>query len=161
MEKISGIIPGNSRTSKADLSRSQPVRPGAPNFGQPIGRVTLNSFSEPTALNETQQSHKNFFVDNRKMGAQEKKGAQGSPSTQVEDRVSISSDMKNLKSLKEDSDDLGNEVRTRPDIQFGVNSKKQDDNEGSQQMGQYNKKGEVEKAQIAEEVSKRFSNLEA
>ncbi|MES3036888.1 MAG: hypothetical protein V4736_03195, partial [Bdellovibrionota bacterium] len=46
MEKISGIIKANTRTSKTDVSNSQPVRPGAPAFGRPMGKVTLASTYE-------------------------------------------------------------------------------------------------------------------
>lgn len=40
MEKISGIIPSSARTRSVDVSSSQPVRPGAPTWGRPTGRVT-------------------------------------------------------------------------------------------------------------------------
>lgn len=40
MEKISGIIPASARTRSVDVSTSQPVRPGAPTYGRPVGRVT-------------------------------------------------------------------------------------------------------------------------
>lgn len=40
MEKISRIIPANARTKAVDVSNSQPVRPGAPGYGRPMGRVT-------------------------------------------------------------------------------------------------------------------------
>lgn len=40
MEKISRIIPSNARTRSVDVSNSQPVRPGAPSWGRPTGRVT-------------------------------------------------------------------------------------------------------------------------
>lgn len=40
MEKISGIIPANARTKSVDVSNSQPVRPGAPTWGRPVGRVS-------------------------------------------------------------------------------------------------------------------------
>lgn len=42
MEKISGIVPASARTKSVDVSRSQPVRPGAPRMGRPEGRVTKN-----------------------------------------------------------------------------------------------------------------------
>ena len=42
MQKISGIIPANHRTRAVDVSGSQPVRPGAPAWGRPTGRVTRN-----------------------------------------------------------------------------------------------------------------------
>ena len=40
MEKISRILPANARTQSVDVSKSQPVRPGAPSWGRPMGRVT-------------------------------------------------------------------------------------------------------------------------
>lgn len=40
MEKISRILPANARTQSVDVSKSQPVRPGAPAWGRPMGRVT-------------------------------------------------------------------------------------------------------------------------
>jgi hypothetical protein len=40
MEKISGSVPSNARTKSVDVSRSQPVRPGAPAWGRPEGKVT-------------------------------------------------------------------------------------------------------------------------
>ena len=40
MDKISGIVPPNGRTRSVDVSRSQPVRPGAPTWGRPEGKVT-------------------------------------------------------------------------------------------------------------------------
>lgn len=54
MEKISSILPTNSRIRKVDLSNSQPQRPGTPDFGQrmgrnsavPVDKVTLTSSAE-------------------------------------------------------------------------------------------------------------------
>lgn len=40
MEKISNIIKSNARTRAVDVSQSQPVRPGAPAWGRPEGKVT-------------------------------------------------------------------------------------------------------------------------
>lgn len=40
MDKISGIIPANARTKAVDVSSAQPVRPGAPTWGRPEGKVT-------------------------------------------------------------------------------------------------------------------------
>lgn len=40
MDKISGIIPSNARTRTVDTSKGQAVRPGAPSWGRPQGRVT-------------------------------------------------------------------------------------------------------------------------
>ncbi|MEK6774354.1 MAG: hypothetical protein AABY64_10460 [Bdellovibrionota bacterium] len=47
MEKISGIIPANNRTKAVDVSNSQPVRPGAPTWGRPNGKVTRNTMPDP------------------------------------------------------------------------------------------------------------------
>lgn len=47
MEKISGIIPANRRTKSIDVSNSQPVRPGAPTWGRPVGRVTQQMLPDP------------------------------------------------------------------------------------------------------------------
>ncbi|KYG66128.1 hypothetical protein AZI86_03440 [Bdellovibrio bacteriovorus] len=41
MEKISGIIPASARTQIADVSVSQPARPGAPALGRPMGKNSL------------------------------------------------------------------------------------------------------------------------
>lgn len=41
MEKISGIIPASARTKVADVSVSQPARPGAPLLGRPMGKNSL------------------------------------------------------------------------------------------------------------------------
>lgn len=40
MQKISGIVPANKRTSSAEIEDSQPVRPGVPSFGRKEGRNT-------------------------------------------------------------------------------------------------------------------------
>lgn len=51
MEKISGIVPSSPRTRKVDVSSSQPVRPGAPEFGRHVGK---NSLAENTAIDRIQ-----------------------------------------------------------------------------------------------------------
>lgn len=54
MEKISGILPANSRTKSTDTAQSQPIRPGAPSLGRPVGRVTraqMDSQSQSDAEN--------------------------------------------------------------------------------------------------------------
>lgn len=45
MEKISGILPSNSRLKSVDLKNSQPSRPGAPNFGQRMGSTSADRLS--------------------------------------------------------------------------------------------------------------------
>lgn len=41
MEKISGILPASARTRVADVAAAQPARPGAPEFGRPMGKNSL------------------------------------------------------------------------------------------------------------------------
>lgn len=43
MEKISRILPSTRRFQNVDHSNAQPVRPGAPAFGRPEGRVTRSA----------------------------------------------------------------------------------------------------------------------
>lgn len=50
MEKISRIIPSNARTKAVDVSRSQPVRPGAPAWGRPVGKVTTAAIEDKISL---------------------------------------------------------------------------------------------------------------
>ncbi len=50
MEKISGIIASNARTRSVDVSNSQPVRPGAPAFGRPEGKVTKAAIEDKISL---------------------------------------------------------------------------------------------------------------
>ncbi len=58
MEKISGIIPSNSRVKTVDMSEAHPVRPGTPAFGRPIGvshlsRNVTRSSIDTQLLNES------------------------------------------------------------------------------------------------------------
>ncbi len=50
MEKISRILAGNARTRSVDVSKSQPVRPGAPAFGRPEGKVTTAAIEDKISL---------------------------------------------------------------------------------------------------------------
>src|SRR4051794_21304586 len=50
MDKISGIIPSNARTRAIDTSNSQPVRPGAPSWGRPEGKVTKAVLEDKVTL---------------------------------------------------------------------------------------------------------------
>jgi hypothetical protein len=45
MEKISRIIPANSRTQSAEVSKSQPARPGSSELGRVAGRLTKNELN--------------------------------------------------------------------------------------------------------------------
>lgn len=41
MEKISRILPPSRRVATVDVEQSQPVRPGAPEFGRPTQRLEI------------------------------------------------------------------------------------------------------------------------
>ncbi len=41
MEKLSSILPSNPRVKSVDMTDAQPRRPGAPAFGAPVGRNTV------------------------------------------------------------------------------------------------------------------------
>lgn len=174
MEKISGIIPRNARTSSADTSKSQPVRPGAPSFGRPIGKVTPRSFSSaPEEVLPAQEENvparlaDNFFIDNKQV-RQSAVGKSDNILTQedaVEDKVTFSPNVKELKKLQDESNDFETEILTRVD-----NSQKSATQQATQQQAQqqvqqksnqYNKKGESVKTKIANDVSKNFASIEA
>ena len=40
MDKISGILPSNARLKSVDMKGAHPVRPGVPEFGQPVGSTS-------------------------------------------------------------------------------------------------------------------------
>ncbi len=50
MEKISGIIPSNSRISSVDLSKSVPTRRGHPNVGQPQVDASMHKSALPKTI---------------------------------------------------------------------------------------------------------------
>ena len=166
MEKISGIIPRNARNSSTDVSKSQPVRPGAPSFGRPIGKVTPRSFTSPAEQvmsaaedNVPARIADSFFIDNKKA---RQSGAINSSEVlkqedAVEDKITFSPNVKELKKLQEESNDFETEILTRVD-----NSQKSATQQATQQQtNQYNKKGESVKTKIANDVSKNFANIEA
>lgn len=59
MEKLSGILPSNSRVTSVDLETGPPVRPGAPSFGRKVGqntikdKVTLSNQAKEMALQDS------------------------------------------------------------------------------------------------------------
>lgn len=60
MEKISRILPPSRRVTAVEPESSQPVRPGAPDFGRPAGkrmevqdRVSLSSLARERSVNTT------------------------------------------------------------------------------------------------------------
>lgn len=58
MEKISGILPSNSRIKSVDMKGAHPQRPGTPDFGQKMGstsqdRISLSEQATEKAFQET------------------------------------------------------------------------------------------------------------
>lgn len=170
MEKISGIIPRNSRNSSADVSKSQPVRPGAPSFGRPIGKVTPRSFS--SSAEESMPSVEdnvparladNFFIDNKQVrqSVAANSGEVLKQEDVVEDKITFSPNVKELKKLQEESNDFETEILTRVDSTQKQAVQQATQQQAQQKTSQYNKKGESVKTKIANDVSKSFSSIEA
>ncbi len=61
MEKISSIIPTNHRVKSVDMEDSQPVRPGAPSFGRPVG--TTSSYREQVRNHLAEQKAAELLQD--------------------------------------------------------------------------------------------------
>ncbi len=65
MEKISRILPPSRRVVAVDVEQSQPVRPGAPNFGRPTqrldiqDRVSIGAQSNAKAEDKTPATYRN------------------------------------------------------------------------------------------------------
>ncbi|MEO0335065.1 MAG: hypothetical protein AAF202_01635 [Pseudomonadota bacterium] len=53
MEKISGIVPASSRVQGVNIKDSQPLRPGVPTFGRPVG---VSSLAEDRALTTAEKA---------------------------------------------------------------------------------------------------------
>lgn len=105
MEKISGILPSNSRLKSVDLKNSQPSRPGAPNFGQRMGttagdRLSLSEEAAGRVMQETlagynpkearhakiaEQMNRNFF--DTRVGPQLRDGETTEVRTTSVDRI--------------------------------------------------------------------------
>jgi hypothetical protein len=52
VQKISGIIPSNSRLTSVDLSKATPTRRGHPNVGQPEVELRMRGATPKTILRE-------------------------------------------------------------------------------------------------------------
>ena len=57
MEKISGIVPASRRVTSVNLKDSQTMRPGAPNFGAPVGKAAINGGNAPTTAEKAVAAH--------------------------------------------------------------------------------------------------------
>lgn len=163
MEKISGIIPRNSRNSSVDLSKSQPVRPGAPSFGRPIGKVTPRTFSDESTVKQESSAvatSDKFFIDNKQIRQAELSQLKSASSQEdpSNDRITLSPEVKELKKLQGESNEMELEILNRTEDKQASNSQI---TAPAGQSTKYTKKGEAVKAQIAEEVSRNFTRLEA
>lgn len=57
MEKISGIVPASARVKSVNLREGQPVRPGAPPFGRPMGKSALAEQNAKTTAEKAMDEH--------------------------------------------------------------------------------------------------------
>jgi len=57
LQKISGILPSSARVTSVDLRESGAARPGAPNFGRPIGESNLMNNSITRSAHRALQQH--------------------------------------------------------------------------------------------------------
>lgn len=57
MEKISRILPPSARTKSYDISRAQPVRPGAPDAGRPVFEPVVDKMILSEALTSSMQDN--------------------------------------------------------------------------------------------------------
>lgn len=169
MEKISGIIPRNARNSSADVSKSQPVRPGAPSFGRPIGKVTQRSALQPEDSSASQIDNvpaklaESFFIDNKQARQVDSVSKDNTLIQEdvVEDKITFSPNFKELKKLQDESNDFETEILTRVDNSQKPGVQQTSQQQVQQKTAQYNKKGESVKTKIANDVSNSFASIEA
>lgn len=62
MEKISGILPSNSRLTSVDMKDSAAVRPGIPSFGRNIGESNLATRINRSSLMPSISSDLNSLI---------------------------------------------------------------------------------------------------
>lgn len=162
MEKISGIIPRNARNSTADLSKSQPVRPGAPSFGRAIGKVSTKS-----------------ALDNLQGLSQKEQKLSGNSLPEVGDKISLSEDFQEMSDAKnifkdteskildgasnEDKFFVKNENKVKKDLSVknnGTNQNQELTEDEEVTPKAYNKKGEAEKVMAVDEITRKFNRWE-
>lgn len=67
MEKISGILGTSPRLKSTDLQSAPPTRPGAPNFGQPSGEVTLAHRKDLTTAQKANMLREQMMEDKKRL----------------------------------------------------------------------------------------------
>lgn len=71
MEKISGIVRGNSRVTTVDNKNAAPARPGMPAFGRPAGETTAASPKQSSTASRAVALH-NGIQEAKKAMSQER-----------------------------------------------------------------------------------------
>ena len=61
MDKISGIVPASSRVQGVTLKDSQPLRPGVPTFGRPVGVSSLADGKQLTTAEKAVAAHNDLM----------------------------------------------------------------------------------------------------
>jgi hypothetical protein len=62
MDKISGIVPASSRVQGVNLKDSQPLRPGVPTFGRPVGVSSLAEGRQLTTAEKAVAAHNELMT---------------------------------------------------------------------------------------------------
>ncbi len=138
MEKISRIIPSSPRT-RAVPQEGQAVRPGAPAFGRPMGKVTPRNFFESKEALATKEA---VAIKDAALAAESQPAVSLAPeeSLVVKDKVTLSSPKTN-----ESQDETPAAV-----IKTEASSPAKTD------TALYNARGEKTKAQIVDDLSRKF-----
>lgn len=103
MEKISRIVRGNSRVAATDLKQAAPVRPGAPDFGRPVGNST------PAPLNRESTAQKAVAIQNE-MNLAKKQAAEDRTIQRMADEFFMS------KIRRPEPEPVHAEIITAPDV---------------------------------------------
>lgn len=144
MEKISRIIPSSPRT-RAVPQEGQAVRPGAPAFGRPMGKVTPRNFfetKEALAAKEVLAAKEALAIKDTALASEPQAVVSLAPeeSLEVKDKVTLSSPKIN----ESQDENPAAIVKTE-----GSSPAKTD-------TALYNARGEKTKAQIVDDLSRKF-----
>ena len=133
MEKISSILPSNARVKSVDMAAANPIRPGTPAYGRPVGttaserdRITVSETARELASRESvasqnpketakakvvEQMTRNFF-ETRLKPVQEAKGE-----TALSQRISDSNvDLREFENLTSEIASKQNPVSSKEEI---------------------------------------------
>lgn len=62
VEKISGIVPASARVQGVNIKDSQPLRPGVPTFGRPVGISSLSEGRRLTTAEKAVAAHEGLMA---------------------------------------------------------------------------------------------------